>query len=135
MAIKKEPKPVNVYDDKEMTEAGFPRGAVKEIYDWSKTKNERKALKKMKHRTPKLDGHFGIAPKPYSGAYCKIVIKLKKNGTFPYTTYSKICNLNNISEVLERYSNPKTGKTLVTSYTFNGRTYMPNERPVNPWRC
>lgn len=131
--IKKD-KPVNVHDDNEMRAAGFFRPFNVVTPDFSKTKKEKKALKKAKERTIKTDdGHIYISAKPYSPVRAKLIVHLRKNKTFPYTTYSALRYQDQINDFLNKFCSSKTGKSLVIKYSFNGRTYKPTERPFNAW--
>lgn len=131
---KKNEKPVNVHSDKEMREAGFFRPFNVVTPDFSKTKKEKKALKKAKERTQKIDnGHIYMSIKPYSPVRAKVIVYLRKNKTFPYTVYSALRYQDQIDDFLNKFCNSKTGKSLVVKYSFNGKTYSPNERPFNAW--
>lgn len=127
---KKSEKPVNVYSDAEMNEAGFFRGAEILKYDFSKSKKEKKILRKMKYKIRDFDGHVYSTIKPYSSCKnAKIIIQLVKNKIFDKTTYSKICRYNDIPVILAKYSDPKTGKTFISKYKYNTRWYNVQEMP------
>lgn len=131
--IKKD-KPVNVHDDNEMRMVGFFRPFNVITPDFSKTKKEKKALKKAKERTQEIgDGHIHMFVKPYSPVRAKIIVHLRKNKSFPYTVYSALRYQDQIDDFLNKFCSSKTGKSLVVKYSFNGKTYKFNERPFNAW--
>lgn len=134
MAKKKEEQPVNVYNDDEMRKAGFFRPYNQHHCDFRKTNKEKKALKNVKYKTPEIDGHLHLPVKPHTGIRVKIIVQLRKNKTFPHTTYSRIGNYNDIDTILNKYVSSKTGKCLVEKYKYNNRWYSVEERPYNPWQ-
>ena len=87
---------------------------------WIKTDQERKLLKSLRKRTKM---HFNSIPCKEIPVLAKLIVYLKKNKEFPHTTYSTMCYMNHIGSVLSRYSD------LVSKYSYNGKTYLPSERP------
>lgn len=127
---------VDVHNDKVMRDMGFFRPfnqAPRDESVWSKTLEELRKLKQVKHSI-KEDGHFNATPKKFVKVSGKLVIWLKKNKVFPKTTYSTTCWINNIGDILSNYvvNNKKLGiaESVVTKYSFNGKTYKPGELPV-----
>lgn len=123
---------VNVQDDLQMVELGIrpPLLAERDKSAWTKTARDKKLLKKL--RRGNSNCHFGtvpIKPIPVKG---KLIIYLKKNNVFPKTTYSTECWQHEISNILMKYFyTAKSGVShyLVMKYEFNGKSYLPNERP------
>lgn len=97
------------------------------------TEKERKLLKKMKHSIKKGNGHFYSFKTPYSPVKAKIIVQLRKNETFPFTTYSKLCWQDRIDDYLDTFCSDKTGKSLVAKYQYNNKWYEADQRPYNAW--
>lgn len=114
---------VDVNNDELMTSLGLrpPHQQPKDPSVWVKTKQEKKALRKVRRKHPM---HMHSVPYKHIPVQDKIVIQLKKNKQFPYTTYSTICYMSQIDSILNFY-----GTNNVAHYSFNGKTYMPSERP------
>lgn len=128
---------VDIHNDKVMISLGI-RAKDLETKDnsaWEKTDQERKLLKSLRHSHK---GKIGIstAPRKYIPVEAKLIIYLKKNKYFPNTTYSTICNMAYISDVLRQYCKYdnilKSTVNYVAKYSYNGKTYSPKERPF--WR-
>lgn len=126
---------IDVHDDNVMREMGFFRPfdqAPRDKSVWSKTPYERKLLNYYRHSV-KEDMHLHSIPRKHIPVRAKLIIQLKKNKDFPFTTYSTKCWMHEIGDILSMYyaRNNKTGYTesVVSKYTFNGRTYAPDERP------
>ena len=102
---------------------------------WTKTPNERRLLKSLR-RSGKGRIHFHSVPEKSIPVRTKLIIQLVKNDKFPKTTYSTECWQHEIKNILLQYykRNKKTGvnECLVSKYTYNGKTYAPNERPFWP---
>lgn len=135
---RKEDRWINVHDDNVMREMGFSRPFNQVPRDksvWTKTPNERRLLRELRHSV-KLDMHIHSLPNKHIPVRAKLTIQLRKNKRFPKTTYSTVCWQHEIEDVLFKYywRNNKTGysECLISKYTFNGRTYGPNEKPF--WR-
>lgn len=128
---------INVYDDNEMRNAGFFRPfdqAKRDPSVWTKTKKEKKELKKakaiFKNANPFWNGHVASTnSEPYRPLRSLVVVNIYPNKALPKTIYSKICFTNKISDYLSTFYNPNTGKSSVRKYYFNGKTYYPGEYP------
>ena len=128
---------VDVHNDALMVELGI-RPAMLSPRDktvWTKTPNERRLLKSLR-RSGKGRIHFHSVPEKSIPVRTKLIIQLVKNDKFPKTTYSTECWQHEIKNILLQYykRNKKTGvnECLVSKYTYNGKTYTPNERPFWP---
>lgn len=123
---------VNVKDDYQMVELGIrpPLLAERDKSVWTKTAKEKKLLKKLRHGSNNC--HFGTVPIKPIPVRDKLIVYLKKNNVFPKTTYSTECRQHEIGEILMKYFyTAKSGisHNLVMKYEFNGKSYLPNERP------
>lgn len=132
---KEEDRWIDVHNDDVMREMGFFRPfnqAPRDKSVWTKTPNERRLLRELRHSV-KRDMHIHSIPIKRIPVRAKLIIQLKKNKKFPKTTYSTECWQHEIGDILMQYfwRNNKTGyaENLVLKYSFNGRTYGPNERP------
>jgi len=124
----KEDKPVNVNDDNSMREAGFMRPYPVTPRDpevWTKSNREKKALKKLR-RVHKEDMHFNNCPHKPIRVESKLIIFLKKNKIYDKSTYSIKCWQSDVPEIVRSFDKN------VIKYSFNGKTYAPNEVPF--WR-
>lgn len=124
---------VDVHDDVLMIKLGIrPRHvSPKDPSVWTKSKQEKKILKTLRC-VHKGELHFGSIPIREIPVRAKLIIQLKKNKYFPHTTYSTICNMHKIGEILSYYnwdSKNQVPLDIVAKYSFNGKTYKPNERP------
>ena len=125
---------VDVHDDALMVELGiYPRPAApRDPSVWSKSKQEKKILRTLRC-AHKGKMHLGTSPRKVIPVRAKLIVQLKKNKRFPYTTYSTICGMHQIDEVLNFFHQwdrqNKVRVSVVAKYTFNGKTYTPNERP------
>lgn len=126
---------IDVHDDNVMREMGFFRPFNQTPRDrsvWTKTPNERRLLKEFRHSV-KEEMRTGVPPRKIIPVRAKLIIQLKKNRKYPKTTYSTECWQHEIGDILSQYfqRNNKTNyvENIVAKYTFNGRTYGPNERP------
>lgn len=99
---------------------------------WTKTESEKKHLKALRKRF-KGAMHFHSIPTRPIPVRAKLIIQLKKNKKFPNTTYSTICNMHKISEILSTFfqENPTTHimESVVAKYSYNGKTYKSSELP------
>ena len=127
---------IDVHDDNVMREMGFNRPfnqAPRDESVWTKTPNERRLLKMVRHSCKGEDMHFHSAPSKFIRVRGKLIIHLKKNKTFPKTTYSTECWQSDIQEILSKYiitnNNLKISESAVAKYTWNGKTYYPGELP------
>lgn len=132
---KEEDRWIDVHDDNVMREMGFNRPFNQTPRDksvWSKTPNERRLLKIVRHSV-KEDMHLHITPLKRSTVCAKLVIQLKPNAEFSKSTYSQECLNTHIGAVLGKFrvTDPKTGysKSVVAKYSYNGITYAPDEIP------
>ena len=125
---------VNVHDDEQMIELGIrpPHIIPRDKDVWTKTSYEKKSLK-IERNKHKRTIHFHSIPQKSIPVKAKLIIYLKKNKKFPYTVYSTECMQHKIGDVLSNYysKNQKTGynECLVSKYSYNGKTYLPSERP------
>lgn len=125
---------VDVHDDTLMIKLGIrPRPATpRDPSVWTKSKQEKKILKTLKC-THKGKMHFGTPSYRSIPVIAKLIVQLKKNKVFPHTTYSTICSMHQIGDILNFFHQldrqSKTMVNVIDKYIFNGKTYMPNERP------
>lgn len=125
---------VDVHDDALMVELGIhPRPATpRDPSVWSKSKQEKKILRTLRC-AHKGKMHLGAPSRKVIPVRAKLIVQLKKNKQFPYTTYSTICDMHQIGDILNFFHQwdrqNKTMVSVVAKYTFNGKTYAPNERP------
>lgn len=136
-AIRKEENiRIDVHNDEVMRNMGFLRPlnqAPRDASVWTKTPNERRLLRNVKHIGRRGDMHFHSVPFKHSPVRNKLIIYLKKNKKYPKTTYSIECWMSDIPDILMQYqatdSKTKYTKSVVAKYSFNGKTYAPNELP------
>ena len=128
---------VDVHDDALMVELGIrcPNLALKDKSVWQRTSNERKMLKTLRHAY-KRDMRTSV-PSPKSiPVRAKLIIYLERNKRFKNTTYSTTCWQHEIGDVLSYYCirDKNTGivESVVSKYSYNGKTYSPKERPFWP---
>ena len=125
---------VDVRDRELMIKLGIhpPYATPRDPSVWTKTPNEKRLLRSLR-KSVKGRIHFGTPPRKHIPVRAKLIIQLKKNKKFPYTTYSTECWQHEIGDILLNYyqTNKKTGfsECLVSKYVYNGKTYSPNERP------
>lgn len=125
---------VDVHDDALMVELGIhPCPATpRDPSVWSKSKQEKKILRTLRC-AHKGKMHLGTPPRKVIPVRAKLIVQLKKNKRFPYTTYSIICGMHQIGDVLNFFQQwdrqNRMMVSVVAKYTFNGKTYAPNERP------
>lgn len=136
---KEEDRWIDVHNDDVMREMGFFRPFNQSPRDesvWRKTPNERRLLRNVKRQGKGNDMHFHSAPHKHIPVRAKLIIQLKKNKKYPNTTYSTECFMSDIPDIISQYRvvNPRTNysESVVAKYSFNGRTYAPNEVPF--WR-
>lgn len=134
----KEDRYIDVHNDEVMNEMGLYRPSLQTPRDksvWTKTPNERRLLRELRH-SMKKDMHLHSIPVRYIPIRGKLVIQLKKNKKFTKSTYSTDCWQHEINDILLKYfwrnSKTKYPESLVLKYSFNGKTYQPNERPFWP---
>ena len=125
---------VDVHNDALMVKLGIhPHSATpRDPNIWTKSKQEKKILKTLRSSN-KGKMHFGIAPRKEIPVRAKLIVQLKKNKQFPHTTYSIICGMHQIGDILNFFyqldRKNQVAVNVVAKYTFNGKTYKPNERP------
>lgn len=125
---------LDVHNDQLMVKIGIRVKPLepKDLSAWEKTSYERKTLKALKH-SYKGETHFHSIPSKSIPVRGKLIIYLLRNKRFPKTTYSIECWQHEISEILSKYveENRKDGsvRSLVKKYSFNERTFKPEERP------
>lgn len=128
---------VDVHDDALMIELGIRPAALtpRDKSVWTKTPYEQRLLKSLR-RSSRERIHFHTVPEKSIPVRAKLIIQLNKNDKFPKTTYSTECWQHEIRSILLNYyqRNKKTGinECLVSKYTYNGKTYGPNEKPFWP---
>ena len=133
--VNHDPRWIDVHNDDVMIEMGFFRPVLKEPRDkevWTRTESEKKILRTLR-RVCKRNTRYYSDPFKFIPVPGTLIIQLKKNKIFPYSTYSKKCWQSDIQRILSKYKvpNPKnnTFKSLVVKYIWNGKTYNPNELP------
>ena len=125
---------VDVHDDALMVELGIHPSPVtpRDPSVWSKSKQEKKILRTLRC-AHKGKMHLGTSPRKVIPVRAKLIVQLKKNKLFPHTTYSTICRMHQIGDVRDFFHQwdrqNRTMVSVVAKYTFNGKTYAPNERP------
>jgi hypothetical protein len=125
---------IDVHDDALMVELGIrPKPlSPKDPNVWTKTNQERKLLRNLK-RSHKEKIHMGSIPEKVIPVKAKLIIQLKRNNKFPNTTYSMICYMHKISNILSSFmqydKQSKTMINLVAKYKYNDKEYSPNELP------
>lgn len=130
---------IDIHNDDEMRANGLWRpfdATPRDPNVWTKTKKEKEAVKIMRNKW-KNRGHFPyIGTKPvYIKAKLIIYLSKEKNKYkgFDKSVISTECYLHNVGNVLSKYvvwnKKLKCSENLVLKYSFNGRTYTPNERP------
>ena len=126
---------IDVHDDAVMREMGFSRfeRIPRDESVWTKTPRERQLLKKIRNTYKDLDPHFHSVPPKRGTVRAKLIIQLKSNNVFSKSTYSFECLNTHISNVLEKFKviDPVTRwlESVVVKYSYNGKTYAPNELP------
>ena len=114
---KEENRFIDVHNDEVMRQFGLIRPIVQAPRDesvWTKTPNEHRILKTVKH-TCKDDMHFRSVPTKRGTVRSKLIVQIKPNKRFTKTTYSFDCLDTEIGEIVSRFEN-------VVKYAFNGRT-------------
>ena len=125
---------VDVHDEALMVKLGIhPRPATpRDPSIWTKSKQKKEILRTLR-RIHKGKMHLGTPCNNAIPVRDKLIIQLKKNKHFLYTTYSIVCYMHQIGDILNFFSfwdqQNKTMVNVVAKYTFNGKTYKPNERP------
>lgn len=125
---------VDVHNDKLMVSLGIrvPSMESRDSSVWTKTKNEKRILKNVKHVIS--DGHFHTIPETKIPVRSKLIIYLKKNNKFGKTTYSTECWQHEIPSIINGFkvkdSKFESSNYLVVSkYFWNGKTYKATETP------
>ena len=120
---------VDVHNEALMIELGIhPRKATpRDPSVWTKSVQEKKILQTLRC-AHKGKMHLGTYPYKSIPVQDKLIIQLKKNKQFSNTTYSIVCYMHQIGDILNFFRD-RQNKLVVAKYTFNGKTYMPNERP------
>lgn len=125
---------VDVHDEELMIKLGIHPPKFQSI-NFTKSPKEKKALANVRNSC-KGKMHWGGVSHRSIPVKAKLIIQLEKNKRFPNTTYSTICYQHQIPEILSKYvaTNKKTGlvRSIVSKYSYNGRTYRPNELPFWP---
>lgn len=124
---------IDVHDDNVMREMGFLRPFLQTPRDksvWTKTPQEHRAIKKVKYSS---DMHFHSIPTKIINVPGKLIIQLKKNKSFPKTTYSIECIQSDIPRIVSKFvvknNKLKTFENIISKYTWNGKTYQYGELP------
>ncbi len=120
---------VDVHNEALMIELGIhPHKATpRDPSVWTKSKQEKKILQTLRC-VHKGKMHLSVFPCKVIPVQAKLTIQLKKNKQFSNTTYSIVCYMHQIGGILNFFRD-RQNKSVVAKYTFNGKTYMPNERP------
>lgn len=134
---KEEDRWIDVHDDNVMREMGFARPFLQTSRDknvWSKTPYERRILRNVKYSYDRSDSHFHSCPAKRGTVRTKLIVQLKSNKVFPKSTYSFICMDTDIEHILSKFrivvdQQTEQTESVVKKYSFNGRTYQPDERP------
>lgn len=132
--VEEEDRWIDVHDDDVMRSHGLWRPYNQSPRDpsvWTKTPNERRLLKKLRHSF-KGDKHFHVAPRKIIRVRAKLIINLYKNKRFSKTTYSTECWQHEIPEILAKYrviDRNGFSTSVVRKYVWNGKTYNPNDLP------
>lgn len=122
---------VDIKNDKLMIELGM-RLPDRIIPDFSKTLKEKKMIKKMKKACNEVSRNWSSAEESSYPLESKIIVNLKKNISYPKTTYSRVIWQYQIDNYINSFRSKK-GNCLVKSYYWNGKTYNVNELPINPY--
>lgn len=128
---------IDVHNDDVMREMGFFRPFNQVSRDesvWTKTPYERRIFRSVKHTyNENKNMHFHSIPAKFIKVHGKLIIQLRKNKSFPKTTYSTECWQSDIQDVLSKYvitnHKLKITESVVAKYTWNGKTYYPGELP------
>lgn len=132
---KEENRWIDIHNDEVMREMGLYRPYLQVPRDksvWSKTPNERRIAKTIRHSHKGRDMHFHTKPAKSVRVLCNLIIYLKRNKIYPKTTYSIKCWQSDIQDILSRYivtSKSKGTENIVAKYSWNGRTYNFGELP------
>lgn len=119
---------INIHNDEEMISNGLLRcrkyvGRISSL--WTHTNHEKKVLKDVKHQYKAVEGHFNNVPKKRGTLRDTLIVQLKRNKSFPKTTYSYNCLNTEIGDIISKFCD-KSNNTLVSKYYFNGKTYIPS---------
>lgn len=123
---------IDVHNDAAMVKIGIrmPIYNGRDVSVWSKTKEEKKKLKRMRNNiSPKRS----LPKKSSVPVLARLIIYLKKNQTFDKTTYSQVCQMSRIPEIL-RFFVGKSGNNLVSKYVYNGKEYRSDQLPYWNWK-
>lgn len=125
---------IDVHNDDVMREMGLWRPynqAPRDPSVWTKTPNERRQLQAIKHRNRNEDGHFHDCPPKRTTVCARMIVQLKRNDKFGKTTYSFECLNTHIRDILSNFVVNENGVavSVVAKYSYNGRTYAPNQLP------
>lgn len=114
---------VDIHDEATMISLGIhlPYRTPKDPSVWTKTKQERRALRKVKRKSRM---HMNAIPSKSIPVQAKMIVQLKKNKRFTYTTYSTICYMHQIDTIIDFY-----GAKNIAHYNYNGKNYSVSERP------
>ena len=114
---------------------------------WEKTKEERKQLEQLKARCTTILPKGWPAEEPRSQFSFDLIVRIRPSNKFKfkdkhgndqkktYFSHKNVC-LSDIPNILAKYYvwKDKSRQTLVISYTWNGKTYAPNELPNVRWK-
>ena len=114
---------------------------------WEKTEAEKKLLKQMKARCTTILPNGWPYTEPRSQFSFDLIVRIRPSNKFKFTdkhgnvqkktyfSHKNIC-LNDIPNILGKYYvwKDKARQSLVISYTWNGKTYAPNELPNVRWK-
>lgn len=116
---------VDVHNDDAVRAAGIIRPFDQVPRDksvWTKTPHERRILRNVKH-SYSTDMHFHSIPFKFIRVSGKLIVQLKKNKTFPNTTYSFKCWQSDIPNIISKFIDNKQ-RNVVAKYTWNGKTFI-----------
>lgn len=130
---------IDIYNDDELRANGIWRPfdvTPRDPSVWTKTKKEKEAVRIMRAKW-KNRGHFPYLGKKQVNIRAKLIIYLNKDKNkykgFDKSVISTECYPHNIDDILLKYvvHNKRLNRpeNLVLKYSYNGKTYAPNERP------
>lgn len=147
-AIKPKEEKINVHDDAQMDSLGIlyrKPGFVKDPSVWSKTDEEKMALKKARSKSyPQFTASSRVRPKKSIPCYGKLIVNIYPVPSFIWkhyhstskTTIAFDCGQGDIPRILSKFVITETNKngkqsrrSIVRSYKWNGKTYKSNELP------
>lgn len=134
--VKKEEKWIDVHNDALMIKLGIrpPHLSPRDESVWTTSDYEKRIIKACKNHF-KEKCYFHSIPSKSIPVFARITVQLHKNKKFPNTTYSKEIWQHEIPNYLDKFCVTKEGNitySVVAKYSYNGKTYNPEERPYWP---